>query len=83
MEVLEKRVALVTCGSRGVGLEVGRQLAQLGYRVVLGARDASGAQEAARGVEGWASGDVAGVAVDVTDGDSGRRWRCTARSTCS
>jgi NAD(P)-dependent dehydrogenase (short-subunit alcohol dehydrogenase family) len=72
MEVLEKRVALVTGGSRGVGLEIGRQLAHLGYRVVLTARDGDRADEAAKGLKRWASGDVAGVPMDVTDGESVR-----------
>jgi NAD(P)-dependent dehydrogenase (short-subunit alcohol dehydrogenase family) len=35
----EQRIALVTGGNRGIGLEVCRQLAQLKVRVVLGSRD--------------------------------------------
>jgi NAD(P)-dependent dehydrogenase (short-subunit alcohol dehydrogenase family) len=35
----EQRIALVTGGNRGIGLEVCRQLAGLGIRVVLGSRD--------------------------------------------
>ena len=35
----EQRIALVTGGNRGIGLEVCRQLAQLGIKVVLGSRD--------------------------------------------
>ena len=42
------RVAVVTGANRGLGLEVSRQLASLGYRVMLGSRDlARGAQAAA------------------------------------
>ena len=33
------RVALVSGGNRGIGLEVCRQLAQRGYTVVMGSRD--------------------------------------------
>jgi len=35
----EQRVALVTGGNRGIGLEVCRQLAHLGMKVILGSRD--------------------------------------------
>jgi NAD(P)-dependent dehydrogenase (short-subunit alcohol dehydrogenase family) len=35
----EQRIALVTGGNRGIGLEICRQLAKLGIRVLLGARD--------------------------------------------
>jgi len=73
MEQQEKRVALVTGGNRGIGLEIGRQLSQLGYRVVLTARDGRRADEAARGLDGWANGDVVGVPMDVTDDESVRR----------
>jgi len=72
MEQQERRVALVTGGNRGIGLEIGRQLARLGYRVVLTARDGRQADEAARDLEGWASGDAIGVPMDVTDDESVR-----------
>ncbi|MGO4113664.1 SDR family oxidoreductase [Rhizobium ruizarguesonis] len=35
----EQRVALVTEGNKGIGLEIARQLAQAGVHVVIGARD--------------------------------------------
>ena len=35
----EQRIAVVTGGNRGIGLEVCRQLAKLGIRVILGSRD--------------------------------------------
>jgi NAD(P)-dependent dehydrogenase (short-subunit alcohol dehydrogenase family) len=41
-------VALVTGGNRGIGLEVCRQLAKLGYAVVLGSRDLRRAELAAK-----------------------------------
>jgi carbonyl reductase 1 len=43
-----KLVALVTGGNRGIGLEIGRQLARKGITVVLGSRDAQAGREAAR-----------------------------------
>ena len=72
MDEQEKRVALVTGGNRGLGLEIGRQLSALGYRVVLTARDTRRADEAAQRVDGWARGDVVGVPMDVTDDESVR-----------
>jgi NAD(P)-dependent dehydrogenase (short-subunit alcohol dehydrogenase family) len=41
-------VAVVTGGNRGIGLELCRQIAALGYDVVLGARDAARGQAAAQ-----------------------------------
>jgi NAD(P)-dependent dehydrogenase (short-subunit alcohol dehydrogenase family) len=35
----DQRIAIVTGGNRGIGLEVCRQLAKLGIRVILGSRD--------------------------------------------
>jgi NAD(P)-dependent dehydrogenase (short-subunit alcohol dehydrogenase family) len=72
MEQQERRVALVTGGNRGLGLEIGRQVSRLGYQVVLTARDPQAADEAAQGLDGWANGDVAGVQMDVTDHESVR-----------
>jgi NAD(P)-dependent dehydrogenase (short-subunit alcohol dehydrogenase family) len=62
------RVALVTGANRGIGLEVCRQLAALGLRVMLTARDLSKAQEAARSVR--SCGDIVPVRLDVTDSSS-------------
>src|SRR5829696_8892244 len=44
---VENRVALVTGGNRGIGLEVCRQLAKEGARVILGARDLDSGERAA------------------------------------
>lgn len=41
------RVAIVTGGNRGIGLEVCRQLSQRGFTVVLGARDPRKGEQAA------------------------------------
>jgi NAD(P)-dependent dehydrogenase (short-subunit alcohol dehydrogenase family) len=57
--------ALVTGANRGIGLEVCRQLAMRGLRVMLTARDLSKAQEAARSVQ--SSGEIVPVRLDVTD----------------
>ena len=61
----ETRTALVTGGNRGIGLEVCRQLARQGCRVVLGARDQARGEAAARSLA--ADGEVVWRRVDVTD----------------
>lgn len=60
------RVALVTGGNRGLGLEVCRQLASRGLVVVLGARDPAKGEAAARGL----GGGVHPIALDVADPDA-------------
>jgi NAD(P)-dependent dehydrogenase (short-subunit alcohol dehydrogenase family) len=59
-------IALVTGANRGIGLEVSRQLAQAGMRVLLCARDPTKGEAAAAalGREGL---PVEAVALDVTD----------------
>lgn len=63
------RLALVTGANRGIGLEVCRQLATRGYRVLLGARDLAKGEAAAGGLPG----DVRAVALDVADPDAPAR----------
>jgi NAD(P)-dependent dehydrogenase (short-subunit alcohol dehydrogenase family) len=58
----EQRIAVVTGGNRGIGLEICRQLARLGLKVVLTARVEEKAKEAASGLEG----DVVPFPLDVT-----------------
>jgi NAD(P)-dependent dehydrogenase (short-subunit alcohol dehydrogenase family) len=60
--------ALVTGANRGIGLEVCRQLASKGYRVIVTARSRSKAEQAARALT--AIGEVEAVALDVTDAAS-------------
>lgn len=62
MTDLAGRVALVTGGTRGIGLATARALAEAGATVVLTGRDESRAKEAAA-----AAGAAAGLALDVTD----------------
>lgn len=46
----ERRTALVTGGSRGIGAEIARQLCDAGYGVVITGRDADRLAEAAEGI---------------------------------
>ena len=60
------RVALVSGGNRGLGLEVCRQLAERGLTVVLGSRDEEKGRAAAEGLPGH----VVARQLDVADGES-------------
>lgn len=57
-------VALVTGANKGIGLATARQLAERGFTVLLGSRDAGRGAAAARELTGLA---VRPVAIDVTD----------------
>jgi NAD(P)-dependent dehydrogenase (short-subunit alcohol dehydrogenase family) len=61
----EPRVAVVTGGNRGIGLEICRQLAGLGHHVVLAARDAGRAAERAGELDASCPGEVTSVGLDV------------------
>jgi NAD(P)-dependent dehydrogenase (short-subunit alcohol dehydrogenase family) len=60
------RIALVSGGNRGIGLEVCHQLAERGYTVVMGSRDEARGRAAAEGLEG----DVIPHQLDVSDAGS-------------
>jgi NAD(P)-dependent dehydrogenase (short-subunit alcohol dehydrogenase family) len=62
----QNEVALVTGGNKGIGHEIVRQLATLGFTVYLGARNASLGTAAAAEL----AGDVRFVQLDVTDVES-------------
>ncbi|XP_047062975.1 short-chain dehydrogenase/reductase 2b-like [Lolium rigidum] len=65
-----KRIAVVTGGNKGVGLETCRQLASRGLRVVLTARNEARGLEAVEGVRrsgGGGQSDVVFHQLDVTD----------------
>lgn len=60
------KTVLVTGGNRGIGLEICRQLDELGYTVILGSRDLEKGKEAARPF----SDNVIVKQLDVTNEDS-------------
>ena len=64
-----RRVALVSGGNRGIGLEVCHQLAERGYTVVVGSRNEGKGRAAAEGLEG----DVIPRQLDVADAGSVER----------
>ncbi|MFA0963792.1 SDR family oxidoreductase [Roseivirga sp. BDSF3-8] len=64
---MEKQVALVTGGNRGVGFEVCRQLADKGYFVLLSGRDETKGKEAVAKLK---RSNVHFLLMDVADKDS-------------
>ena len=66
-----QKTALVTGANKGIGFEVVRELARLGLRVFLGARNAEAGRAAADKLN--KDGSVSFVEIDVSNGDSIRR----------
>ena len=62
---MDGKCVLVTGGSRGIGLDIARQLATQGYDLVLVNIDKEGAEAAAAGLEG--AGRFVGFGCDVRD----------------
>ncbi|MGG1517799.1 SDR family oxidoreductase [Paenibacillus oryzisoli] len=66
MTVQMKKVALITGGNRGLGIETARQLGSLGYTVLLGARNQEKGAEAAAKLQAQEI-DAHCIELDVTD----------------
>lgn len=65
-----KRIALVTGGNKGIGLEIARNLSGAGCTVLLGARNPDRGQQAVRALEQSGLNDVHLIEIDVTRQDS-------------
>lgn len=76
----DKQTALVTGANRGIGYELVKQLASMGFKVMLTSRDPKKGSEAAQRLAD--SGlDVSFVVMDVTDQESVRRAAMTVTET--
>jgi NAD(P)-dependent dehydrogenase (short-subunit alcohol dehydrogenase family) len=60
---MEERVALVTGGNKGIGLQIAKDLAVQGLTVLVGARNLQTGEEVARGI----GENAHGIQLDVTD----------------
>jgi NAD(P)-dependent dehydrogenase (short-subunit alcohol dehydrogenase family) len=67
---LDARVAIITGGSKGIGLGTARSLAREGMRIVLAARDPMTLEEAAQTLRAEGHMDVLPIVTDTTDDDS-------------
>lgn len=65
------KTALITGANKGIGFEVARELARMGLRVFVGARNIEAGRAAAEKLK--ADGDVAFLEIDVSDSESIRR----------
>lgn len=72
---LTGRVAVVTGGNSGIGLQTARQLAAHGAHVTIAARDIARGEAAAQQIRGWAPGaDVDVARLDLADLSSVREF---------
>ena len=64
-----RRIVLITGSNRGIGLETARQLARLGFHVVMAARDVGSGRQAAEAIQA-AGGKATFLRLDVSSSDS-------------
>jgi NAD(P)-dependent dehydrogenase (short-subunit alcohol dehydrogenase family) len=65
-----KRIALVTGGNKGIGLELVRNLSRAGCIVLLGSRNAERGKQVVRTLEQSGLSDIQLIEIDVTKQDS-------------
>ena len=78
-KALAGRTAIVTGGTRGIGLAVARSLAEDGASVVVSGRDGARLEAAVKELEACGSGAVAGLVADATKREDAERLVETAR----
>jgi NAD(P)-dependent dehydrogenase (short-subunit alcohol dehydrogenase family) len=66
---MNHRISIVTGGNRGIGLEICRQLAELGIKVILTARSSAAGEAVTAELQDQGL-DIIFHPLDVTDGDS-------------
>jgi NAD(P)-dependent dehydrogenase (short-subunit alcohol dehydrogenase family) len=66
----ETTIALVTGANKGIGHTVVRRLAEQGWTVLLGSRDAERGAAAAAELAGTVAGNIAVLTLDVTSDES-------------
>jgi len=66
----EKKIALVTGGNKGIGLEISRNLNSAGCTVLLGARNVERGRQAVQGLEQTGLSDVHFIEIYVTKQDT-------------
>ena len=70
----KKRIALVTGANRGIGFEVARDLARLGFTVFIGVRDLNAGRAAAEKLHSEAgTAGITALEIDIADAESIRR----------
>src|SRR2546421_276083 len=65
----ESKIVLITGANKGIGFETARQLAKRGWHVVIGARNASAGQTAAKAIT-QVSGSASFLDIDVSNSES-------------
>jgi NAD(P)-dependent dehydrogenase (short-subunit alcohol dehydrogenase family) len=78
--VQDKQVALVTGANRGIGFELAKQLASIGYKVIMASRNRKKGSEAVQNLTALGL-DVSFVAMDVADPESIRQAANTITET--
>src|SRR4051812_42545324 len=68
MTMKKQKTALVTGANKGIGFEVARELARMGFRVFLGARNVEAGRAAAEKLRG--ESEIALVEIDISDAAS-------------
>ena len=76
---LDGKVVLLTGGSRGLGLEIGRQLCAMGARLAVCARDEAELRRAGDDLRSRGGGDVFTAVCDVTDSEQIGRFVAQVR----